>query len=131
MNIGEERYGEFMDRVKDNSQNALDCDKRNYPQEFIDAYENGDIGGIADVFNDWTDSGEFDSNQYYAKALIYAGTEGKTLDDLIREFKMAEKFTPSDFSLEPWFRTYSWGFIKMRATYEGKLITLLLGSDKE
>jgi hypothetical protein len=131
MKIGEERYFEFMKRVKNNDCNDLDSDNRNYAQEFLEAYKNNDIGGVADVFNDWTDSEEFDSNYHYAKALIYAGLEGKTLDDAVEEFKEAEKYIPADIDLEPQLRLNSWEFIKMRAESEGKLITLNLDSNNE
>ena len=70
------------------------------------------------------ESKDFDSNYYYAKALIYSGTEGKTLDDAFKEYEEAKELNANDESLEPWFKSVSWKFIKMKTNQEGKLVTL-------
>ena len=117
MKIDEGDIGEFMDRVKTS-------DGRNYAEEFKLALESNELGRVASIFNDWTDSGLFDSNYYYAKALIYSGTEGMTLDDAFAEFEKAKNFIPADKTLESWFKSVSWKFIKMKADEEGKLKTI-------
>ena len=94
--------------------------KRDFAEEFKTAFENKDYN-VLSIFDEWTESKNYDSNYYYAKALIFAGSKSKSLDDVYKEYEKAQCLGPNNENLEPWFKSMAWQYVKMKADEEGKL----------